>query len=135
MNICALSTAKGGAIAVIRVSGPDSISIVDSCFVTTSHGNSLLQAKGQTLHYGEFVQNEPSYNDASPRLIDDVLVSVFRAPHSYTGENSVEISCHGSSYIINTILQTLIINGCRQALPGEYTQRAYMKVKIDLSQA
>lgn len=127
MTICALSTAKGGAIAVIRVSGPDAISIVDKCFVPATKGKTLVGAKGQTLHYGTIANEDGA--------IDDVLVSVFRAPHSYTGENSVEISCHASSFIINAILQTLIKNGCRQALPGEYTQRAFLNGKMDLSQA
>lgn len=127
MTICALSTAKGGAIAVVRVSGPDAISIVDKCFVPATKGKTLVGAKGQTLHYGTIANEDGA--------IDDVLVSVFRAPHSYTGENSVEISCHASSFIINAILQTLISNGCRQALPGEYTQRAFLNGKMDLSQA
>lgn len=127
MTICALSTAKGGAIAVIRVSGPDAISIVDKCFVPVTKGKTLVGAKGQTLHYGTIANEDGA--------IDDVLVSVFREPHSYTGENSVEISCHASSFIINAILQTLIKNGCRQALPGEYTQRAFLNGKMDLSQA
>lgn len=127
MNICALSTAKGGAIAVIRASGPDAISIVDKCFVPVTKGKTLVGAKGQTLHYGTIANEDGA--------IDDVLVSVFREPHSYTGENSVEISCHASSFIINAILQTLISNGCRQALPGEYTQRAFLNGKMDLSQA
>ena len=126
MNICALSTAKGGAIAVIRVSGPDAIDIAGkTCFPLG--GKPLADAKGQSLHYCRFMNGEET--------VDDVLVSVFRAPHSYTGENSVEISCHASSYIIATILQTLIGNGCRQALPGEYTQRAFLNGKMDLSQA
>lgn len=127
MNICALSTARGGAIAVIRISGPDAIAIVDKCFVPVSVGKTLSAAKGQTLHYGTFISQGAS--------LDDVLMSVFRAPHSYTGENSVEISCHASTYIINTILQTLIKSGCRQALPGEFTQRAFLNGKMDLSQA
>ncbi|MCF0203542.1 MAG: tRNA uridine-5-carboxymethylaminomethyl(34) synthesis GTPase MnmE [Bacteroidaceae bacterium] len=127
MNICALSTAKGGAIAVIRVSGPDAISIVDSVFSPAKEGNSLADAKGHTLHYGTIVN--------AAQAIDDVLVSVFRAPRSYTGENAVEISCHASPFIISSILQTLIDNGCRQALPGEYTQRAFLNGKMDLSQA
>ncbi len=125
-NICALSTAKGGAIAVIRVSGPDAIDIAGkTCFPLG--GKALADAKGQSLHYCRFMNGEET--------VDDVLVSVFRAPHSYTGENSVEISCHASSFIIATILQTLIGNGCRQALPGEYTQRAFLNGKMDLSQA
>lgn len=118
MNICALATARGGAIAVIRVSGEDAISIVSSLT-----DKPIADAKGYTMHYRNLAG------------IDDVVLSVFRAPHSYTGENSVEISCHASSYIINTILQTLIQHGCRQALPGEFTQRAYLNGKMDLSQA
>ena len=118
MNICALATAQGGAIAVIRVSGEDAISIVSSL-----SDKPIADAKGYTMHYRNLAG------------IDDVVLSVFRAPHSYTGENSVEISCHASSYIINTILQTLILHGCRQALPGEFTQRAYLNGKMDLSQA
>ena len=127
MNICALSTAKGGAIAVIRVSGPDAIGIADKLCVPFGKGKSLAEAKGQSLHYCRFMNGEET--------VDDVLVSVFRAPHSYTGENSVEISCHASPYVITTILQTLINGGCRQALPGEYTQRAFLNGKMDLSQA
>ncbi len=133
-NICALSTAKGGAIAVIRVSGPDAITIADKCFRPAKAGKTLTDAKGQTLHYGTFCSSAPTFGGWGAS-IDDVLVSVFRAPHSYTGENSVEISCHASPFIISNILQTLIANGCRQALPGEYTQRAFLNGKMDLSQA
>lgn len=128
MNICALATARGGAIAVIRISGPDAITIVAHFFIPSSKGKRLVDAKGQTLHYG-------SFSNSHGEAIDDVLVSIFRAPHSYTGENSAEISCHASTYIINTIIQTLIEGGCRQAKPGEFTQRAYMNGKMDLSQA
>lgn len=148
MNICALSTAKGGAIAIIRVSGPDAISIADKCFRPAKVGKTLADAKGQTLHYGTFCNPEtietaetsvcislPLREGQGGSSIDDVLVSVFRAPHSYTGENSVEISCHASPFIISNILQVLIANGCRQALPGEYTQRAFLNGKMDLSQA
>ncbi|MCF0243773.1 MAG: tRNA uridine-5-carboxymethylaminomethyl(34) synthesis GTPase MnmE [Bacteroidaceae bacterium] len=143
MNICALSTAIGGAIAIIRVSGPDAISIVSRHFVSARKDNSLLYAKGQSLHYGTFVSvpasapcgsSTESIDGVGERL-DDVLISVFRAPHSYTGENAVEISCHGSAFIVNSILQALIGSGCRQALPGEFTQRAYLNGKMDLSQA
>ena len=117
---------------MIRVSGPDAINIVNQCFVPATIHGCLTLAKGQTVHYGEFVQNKDS--DA-PTIIDDVLVTVFRAPHSYTGENSAEISCHASTFIIGSILQTLIAHGCRQALPGEYTKRAYLNAKMDFSQA
>ena len=135
MNICALSTAKGGAIAVIRVSGPDAISIVDKCFRPAKAGKTLSDAKGQTLHYGTFLSPRVAGTRGTGTPIDDVLVSIFRAPHSYTGENSAEISCHASPFIISSILQTLINGGCRQALPGEYTQRAFLNGKMDLSQA
>ena len=109
MNICALATGRGGAIAIIRVSGPDAICILEKCFRPIKEGKKLTEAKGQSLHYGHFMNGDS--------IIDEVLVSVFKAPHSYTGENSVDISCHASSYIINSILQTLIDGGCRQALP------------------
>lgn len=122
-TICALATAVGGAIGIIRVSGADAISITDKIFSKT-----IADAKPQTIHYGEI-------KDSEGNTIDDVLVSVFRAPHSYTGEDSTEISCHGSRYILSQVLHLLIDNGCRQALPGEYTQRAFLNGKMDLSQA
>lgn len=127
-TICALATAIGGAIGIIRVSGDRAISISDKCFRAKS-GKPLACAKANTVHYGEFIDADGT------NVIDDVLVSVYRAPHSYTGEESVEISCHGSRYILRQVLQTLIDNGCRQARPGEYTQRAYLNGKMDLSQA
>lgn len=108
-------------MAIIRVSGNRAIEIVSGEF-----SKNLLQAKGNTLHYGTIGRRE---------AIDDVLVSVFRTPHSYTGEDSVEISCHGSSYIVQQILHLLVTKGCRMANPGEYTQRAYLNGKLDLSQA
>ena len=126
-TICALATPAGGAIAVIRLSGSDAINIVDKVFVSKSN-HSLTEAKPQTLHFGHLTNQDGE-------VIDDVLVSVFRSPHSYTGEDAVEISCHGSRYIIKTILETLIKEGCRQAAPGEYTQRAFFNGKLDLSQA
>lgn len=126
-TICALSTPAGGAIAVIRLSGNDAISIADKVFVSKSN-HRLTEAKPQTLHFGHLTNQDGE-------VIDEVLVSVFRSPHSYTGEDAVEISCHGSRYIIKTILETLIKEGCRQAAPGEYTQRAFFNNKLDLSQA
>ena len=120
-TICAVATPAGGALAIIRVSGNKAIEIVSGEF-----SKNLLQAKGNTLHYGTIGRRE---------AIDDVLVSVFRTPHSYTGEDSVEISCHGSSYIVQQILHLLVTKGCRMANPGEYTQRAYLNGKLDLSQA
>ena len=125
--ICALATPAGGAIGIIRLSGSEAIRLTDKVFVSVS-GKQLSAAKPNTLHYGEI-------KDKDGHTIDDVLVSVFRAPHSYTGEYSTEISCHGSRYILQQVLQRLIEVGCRQAEPGEYTRRAYMNGKMDLSQA
>ena len=125
--ICSLATQPGGAIGVIRVSGDEAIEITDKVFHSV-RGRHLQNAKGNTLYYGEILDKEGN-------TIDDVLVSVFRAPHSYTGENSTEISCHGSAYILNQVVKALIDAGCRQAQPGEYTQRAYLNGKMDLSQA
>lgn len=122
-TICALATAPGGALSIIRVSGTDSYSVV-------LH---ILKDKPKafppnTVHYNQVV-------NADGVIIDEVMVSSFRAPHSYTGEDSIEIACHGSTYIIRQILNLLVSNGCRMANPGEYTMRAYLNGKIDLSQA
>lgn len=125
--ICALATPAGGAIGIIRLSGSDAITLTDKIF-QSANGNSLEEAKPYTLHYGEI-------KDKDGNTIDDVLVSVFRAPHSYTGENSTEISCHGSRYILQQVLHRFTEVGCRQAEPGEYTRRAYLNGKMDLSQA
>lgn len=127
-TICAPSTAIGGAIAIIRISGKDAITITERIFKPVKKGLVLSEAKPYSLIYGSIV----SLKDA---IIDNVLVSVFRAPHSYTGEDCIEISCHGSRYIINEILQELTNAGCRQALPGEFTQRAFLNGKMDLTQA
>lgn len=125
-TICALATSAGGAIGIIRVSGKDAIEITDRIF--RSSGRPLTEARAWTVHYGNIM-------DGDGGLIDDVLVSVFRAPHSYTGEDCTEISCHGSRYILRKVLERLIDEGCRQAEPGEYTQRAFLNGKMDLSQA
>ena len=125
--ICALATPAGGAIGIIRLSGSDAITLTDKIF-QSANGKSLEEAKPYTLHYGEI-------KDKDGNTIDDVLVSVFRAPHSYTGENSTEISCHGSRYILQQVLHRFTEIGCRQAEPGEYTRRAYLNGKMDLSQA
>ena len=125
--ICALATPAGGAIGIIRLSGSNAISLTDKIF-QSANGKSLEEAKPYTLHYGEI-------KDKDGNTIDDVLVSVFRAPHSYTGENSTEISCHGSRYILQQVLHRFTEVGCRQAEPGEYTRRAYLNGKMDLSQA
>ena len=126
-TICALATASGGAIGIIRVSGSDAITIVDKIFVSTS-GKSLGNVAARSVLYGH-VTNE------NGTTIDETLITIFRAPHSYTGENSVEISCHGSDFILNEVLRLLIRQGCRQAFPGEFTQRAFLNGKMDLSQA
>lgn len=123
-TICAISTAKGGAIGIIRTSGPDAIRITDAIF---QGKHNLTKAKPYTMHFGEIRDNDT--------LIDEVLVSVFHAPHSYTGENSTEISCHGSAYILQRIIELLLKHGCTMAQPGEYTQRAYLNGKMDLCQA
>lgn len=121
-TICALATPVGGALAIIRVSGPRTFEIV--CSIT---GKKFEETKSHTIHFTHITNGS--------EFIDEVLISVFRAPHSYTGEDSIEISCHGSSYIINNILGLLTEHGCRMALPGEYTQRAFLNGKMDLSQA
>lgn len=123
-TICALATAPGGAIGIIRISGPQALEILSRVFL----GKGDVQMfSANTIHYGHIV--------AGSDIIDEVMVSVFKAPHSYTGEDAVEISCHGSRYILNKVLALLIEKGCRQAGPGEFTQRAYLNGKMDLSQA
>ena len=125
--ICAVATAPGmGAIAVIRLSGKGCIEICDRIFVSPSH-KKLVDVLPNTIHFGKIVNKE--------ELIDEVLISVFHAPHSFTGEDSIEISCHGSVYIQQRILQLLISSGARLAAPGEFTQRAFLNGKMDLSQA
>ena len=121
-TICALATAPGGALGIVRVSGPEAFSIVSSlCSVRCD------TVAANTVHYTHITDGS--------EIIDEVMVSIFRAPHSYTGEDSVEISCHGSRYILNKVLELLVQHGCRMAGPGEYTQRAYLNGKMDLSQA
>ncbi|MDR1980782.1 MAG: tRNA uridine-5-carboxymethylaminomethyl(34) synthesis GTPase MnmE, partial [Tannerellaceae bacterium] len=127
-TICAISTAPGvGGIAVIRVSGVNAIAICNTLFVAKTKGKDLLSQKAYTVCFGSIRNGEET--------IDDVLLSLFRAPHSFTGEDTVEITCHGSLYIQQQILQLLIEKGCRSALPGEFTQRAFLNGKMDLSQA
>ena len=121
-TICALATAPGGAIGIIRISGPQALEILSRVFT-----KDVSAAPANTIHYGH-IKN-------GAEIVDEVMVSLFRAPHSYTGEDSVEISCHGSRYILNKVLNLLIAEGCRQAGPGEFTQRAYLNGKMDLSQA
>ena len=130
-TICAIATAPGGAIGIIRVSGNDSIRIADRIFQPKGKDQSpLTERKAYTLTFGNIIDTENGNE-----IVDEVLVSIFRAPHSYTGEDSVEISCHGSRYIMQRIMQLLISAGCRAAGPGEYTQRAFLNGKMDLSQA
>src|SRR6056297_484670 len=126
-NIVALATPAGaGAIAVIRVSGPDAIHLVAPVFKSKGKKD-LREQHSHTLHLGNIVDGE--------RIIDEVLVSVFHGPKSYTGENTIEISCHGSPYIQQEIIQLLIRKGCRSAEAGEFTMRAFLNGKMDLSQA
>ena len=127
-TICALATAPGGALGIIRVSGPAALSAVST--ICTLCCDSVA---ANTIHYTHIVEHDVV--SQHPILIDEAMVSVFRAPHSYTGEDSVEISCHGSRYILNKVLELLVQNGCRMANPGEFTQRAYLNGKLDLSQA
>lgn len=122
-TICALATPTGGAIGIVRISGERSLEIVSRIF-----SKDIRDANANTIHHGYILSS-------SGESIDEVLVSVFRSPNSYTGEDSAEISCHGSRYILNNVLELLVANGCRMASPGEYTQRAYLNGKLDLSQA
>jgi tRNA modification GTPase len=127
-TICAISTPSGqGGIAVIRVSGNDALSICDRIFVSAKGNEKLADRKSHTIAFGKIYKNN--------EILDEVLVAVFRNPHSFTGEDTVEITCHGSSYIQQEILKLLLENGCRLALPGEFTQRAFLNGKMDLSQA
>ena len=126
-TICAPATIPGtGAISVIRVSGPEALNVADK--VIRCRKGSISEAKGYTIKFG-------TVYDAEEKVVDEVLVSIFRNPHSYTGENSVEISCHASSFIVSTLMNLLYTAGARAAEPGEFTQRAYLNGKMDLAQA
>ena len=126
-TICAPATVPGtGAISVIRVSGPDALAIADN--VIKCKKGSISESKGYTIRFGVIL-------DDAGAVLDEVLVSIFRAPHSYTGENSVEISCHASSYIVSAVMNLLYAAGARAAEPGEFTQRAFLNGKMDLAQA
>ena len=140
-TICALATAPGGALGIIRVSGPQAFDAVSA--ISSIHCASLAP---NTIHYTHIVEYNAVSQHSTPIVeynavsqhstpIDEVLVSIFRSPHSYTGEDSVEISCHGSRYILNKVLTLLTTHGCRMAEPGEFTMRAYLNGKMDLSQA
>lgn len=129
-TICALATATGGALGIIRVSGPQAFDVVSHiCSVNCA------DCVANTVHYTHIISPLPLEGSGVAQVIDEVMVSVFKAPRSYTGEDAVEISCHGSRYILNKVLELLIQNGCRMANPGEFTQRAYLNGKMDLSQA
>ena len=129
-TICAVAPAQGGAIGIVRVSGPKAIAATNNIFIphNAKQGN-LLQRDPYTLTFGYI------HDKATNQRIDEVLVSLFRAPHSYTGEDSTEISCHASPYILQQVMQLLLHEGCRIAQPGEFTQRAFLHGKMDLSQA
>ena len=127
-TICAIATPAGGALGIIRVSGTEAITAADRIF-RPRVGAPLSQRAASSLTFGNVVV--PQTDEA----VDEVLVSLFRAPHSYTGEDSVEFSCHGSYYILNKVVELLLAQGCRMARPGEYTERAFLNGKMDLSQA
>jgi tRNA modification GTPase len=126
-TICAPATSSGGAISVVRMSGPLSIDICSKMFFPADKRLNLNEQSGFKIIHGEIRDGK--------EVVDDVLINIYKAPHSYTGEDSIEISCHGSSFIITRILELLIRNGAVSALPGEFTQRAFFNGKMDLSQA
>ncbi len=126
-TICALATAYGGALSTIRVSGPDCYPVIEKIFFPAGSRLNLREDSGFHIVHGDIREDS--------ELIDEVLVNLYKAPHSYTGEDSVEISCHGSSYVITRILELLVKNGAVPAQPGEFTMRAFMNGRMDLSQA
>ena len=127
-TICAISTAPGiGGIAVIRVSGPETFAVCEKIFFPANKNTTIADTKSHTLLFGEIRDENET--------IDEVVISIFRNPHSFTGEDVAEISCHGSVYVQQRILQLLISKGCSLAQPGEFTQRAFLNGKMDLSQA
>ena len=122
-TICAITTGGGmSAIAIIRISGSKAIEITNSVF-----NKEISESKTHTLHFGNFIHDK--------EIVDEIIVSIFRGSKSFTGEESVEISCHGSVYIQNKIIQILIKNGCRLATAGEFSMRAFKNGKLDLTQA
>ena len=126
-TIVALATPSGsGAIAVIRLSGKDAITVASNCFKSIS-GKDLIKQATHTIHLGHIVD--------TGKTIDEVLLSIFKDPNSYTGEDVIEVSCHGSSYIQQEIIQLFLRKGCRMATAGEFTLRAFLNGKLDLSQA
>jgi len=125
-TICALATAPGGALGIIRISGPQAVQAL-SAICSACRDNSAKPLQANHTYYTHIKDGNTT--------IDEAIVTIYRAPHSYTGEDCVELSCHGSSYILNKVLELLVQNGCRMARPGEFTQRAYLNGKMDLSQA
>ncbi len=123
-TICAIATGSGGAIGIVRTSGEDAVAATDALFRGRRR---LTDAKPYTVHHGEIVDGDEA--------VDEAIVTVFRAPHSYTGEDATEIACHASPYILERIVGLLLQHGCRLAKPGEFTQRAFLGGKMDLSQA
>ena len=126
-TIAAVATPSGGALGIIRISGSEAISIASRIFIPY-HGLSLAHREAGTVTFGKIV-------DSRGYIVDEVLASLFRSPHSFTGEDSIEFSCHGSQFIMDRIMRLLLENGCRGAQPGEYTRRAFLNGKMDLSQA
>ena len=125
-TICAPATAPGGALGIIRISGSKALTAISNiCSLPCT------SVTANTVHFTRIIEHD----DVSPTIIDEVLVTIFQAPHSYTGEDAAEISCHGSRYILNKVLELLCQHGCRMANPGEFTLRAYLNGKLDLSQA
>ena len=125
-TICALATAPGGALGIVRISGPDTLKCLSPIFRPMGK-KPLADRTDHAAVFGQILDGE--------EIVDEVIVTLFRGPHSYTGEDSAEVSCHGSSYILQRVLELLLTNGCRMARPGEYTQRAFLNGKMDLSQA
>ena len=128
-TICALATAPGGALGIIRVSGSRALEIVNQ--ITAADINTFSP---NSAHFVRLTAQNAKFDETS-NIVDEAMITVFRAPHSYTGEDAVEISCHGSRYILNKVLELLVHNGCRMAEPGEFTKRAFLNGKLDLSQA
>jgi len=133
-TIVAPATTPGtGAISIIRISGPEAFAITDA--VVKLKTGTISEAEGYTIHYGKVYDKGVISGEVEQSLLDEVLISVFRAPHSYTGEDSVEVSCHASSYIVSELVRLLLEAGCRFAEPGEFTRRAFLNGKMDLAQA
>jgi tRNA modification GTPase len=127
-TICAVATAVGGAMGIVRISGRDAVSIAEKVFVPVRKGLQLCEQSAYSLTFGHIYAE-------NGEVVDDVVVGLFRAPHSFTGEDSVEITCHGSVYILQQVMQLLVKSGARTARAGEFTQRAFLNGKMDLSQA